>query len=59
MTDSTIDKAGSVREGEELPIAPLKEWLNSNIGDLNGNMKVTQYSGGASNWTYCLGFETR
>lgn len=59
MTDNTIDKAGSVREGEELPLAPLKEWLNSNIGDLNGDMKVTQYSGGASNWTYCLGFENK
>ena len=59
MTDNTIDKAGSVREGEELPISALREWLDSNIGGLHGDMNVTQYSGGASNWTYCLGFENK
>lgn len=62
---SVIDKAGKVREGEELPTGPLLEWLNANInetqlgdiGALQGEMKVSQYSGGASNWTYCLSFD--
>jgi aminoglycoside phosphotransferase (APT) family kinase protein len=59
MNDSNIDKAGSVRPGEELDIVPLRKWLDENIGDLQGDMQVTQYSGGASNWTYCLAFENR
>lgn len=59
-----LDTAGSVREGEELPVEPLLVWLNNNIKfadgkGLEGEMKVTQYSGGASNWTYCLSFDNR
>jgi len=46
MTNKTIDKAGAVRPGEELPIAPLVEWINTHIPDLQGTPKVTQYSGG-------------
>ncbi|MGB3726100.1 MAG: phosphotransferase family protein [Glaciecola sp.] len=59
MTAKIIDTAGSVRPGEELPYEPLHAWLNANIGNLEGNMNITQYSGGASNWTYCLGFNNR
>ncbi|WP_371195057.1 phosphotransferase family protein [Glaciecola sp. SC05] len=59
MTKSIVDTAGSVREGEELPIEPLRKWLDENIGDLQGEMHITQYSGGASNWTYCLAFDNR
>lgn len=61
---SALDAAGSVREGEELPIQPLTQWLKQNIlqdsgSYLEGEMKVTQYSGGASNWTYCLSFDNK
>lgn len=61
-TNNYLDKAAAVREGEELPVAALAEWLNQNIELPNGdsfsaNMRVTQYSGGASNWTYCLATE--
>jgi len=59
MTTQVIDKAGSVRDGEQLPSAPLLAWLNENIGDLEGDMSLTQYSGGASNWTYCLSFNNK
>ncbi len=59
MSDSLLDKAGNVRDGEELAVEPLREWLDHNIGNLEGEMLVTQYSGGASNWTYALTFENK
>lgn len=54
MTKSKIDQAGAVREGESLDMANLSPWLSSHIPELAGTPKITQYSGGASNWTYCL-----
>jgi len=59
QTKQAIDKAGAVREGEELQIEPLRIWLDEHIGDLQGDMQVSQYSGGASNWTYCLSFDNK
>ncbi|MGY0649187.1 MAG: phosphotransferase family protein, partial [Paraglaciecola chathamensis] len=49
-----IDQAGSVRQGEELNLETLNPWLTKHISGLTGQPKVTQYAGGASNWTYCL-----
>lgn len=49
-----IDTAGQVRAGEELPIAALDAYLKANLPDVQGDLKVTQYGGGASNWTYRL-----
>lgn len=64
-----LDQAKSVRSGEELDIEAVNNWLqmqiqNSNtplndhaeIKTLTGEPAVTQYSGGASNWTYCLDY---
>lgn len=51
---SIIDIAGQVREGETLPLDSLDPWLKQHIPDLQGTPIVTQYSGGASNWTYRL-----
>ncbi len=51
---SGIDKAGRVRTGEELDISRLSPWLLKQIPELQGKPEVNQYSGGASNWTYCL-----
>jgi aminoglycoside phosphotransferase (APT) family kinase protein len=59
MNKNVIDTAEAVRPGEELPIEPLKEWLSANVPNVEGTPKVTQYSGGASNWTYCLDFENK
>lgn len=58
----SLDKAGKVRKGEELPLERLIPWLNDNIEGLQGDTEgviVTQYSGGASNWTYCLTFNNK
>ncbi len=54
MTSQHIDTAGSVRAGEALPVEPVHEWLLQRVTGLSGLPTVTQYSGGASNWTYCL-----
>lgn len=55
-----IDKASDVRPGEELDLSKLVPWLQESlkdkIPDLSGLPEVTQYSGGASNWTYCLSY---
>jgi aminoglycoside phosphotransferase (APT) family kinase protein len=58
MTDTMRgeDQAGPVRDGEQLPIAELQCWLKQQVPGLAGDMQVTQYSGGASNWTYRLQF---
>ena len=44
----------SVRAGEELDIASVDAWLKRQIPNLAGMPEITQYSGGASNWTYRL-----
>lgn len=51
---SVIDVGGNVREGEELDIVAVETWLKAQGIDLQGQAEVTQYSGGASNWTYRL-----
>jgi aminoglycoside phosphotransferase (APT) family kinase protein len=55
---NVIDQAGQVRKGEELNLKALVPWLESHIPSLKGEPTVTQYSGGASNWTYCLSYPT-
>ena len=54
---SSLDTGHAVRPGEELNLERLLPWLNDNIGELSGQPRVTQYSGGVSNWTYCLRFD--
>ena len=58
MTNSNknIDAADKVRSGEELDLVRLNPWLLERITGISGAPEVTQYSGGASNWTYCLSF---
>ena len=59
MSQNSVDKAGNVRSGEELDLTKLNPWLHEQIAGLSGQPKVTQYSGGASNWTYCLTYPER
>ncbi|WP_233340211.1 phosphotransferase family protein [Pseudidiomarina tainanensis] len=56
-SDKLEDQASAVRSGEELPETVLADWLRMQLPDLSGEMRVTQYSGGASNWTYRLQFD--
>lgn len=49
------DRASAVRHGEELDAAAVHAWLRGLVPDLgDGPPQVTQYAGGASNWTYRL-----
>ena len=49
-----VSDAGPVRTGEELDLEALETWLGSTLPEIQGVPRVTQYSGGASNWTYRL-----
>jgi len=44
------------RPGEELDAAAVDAWLKQELPTLRGEPDVTQYSGGASNWTYRLAY---
>lgn len=48
---------GAVRPGEELDTAAVDAFLKARLPGLRGSPRVTQYSGGASNWTYRLEYE--
>lgn len=54
---SVLDVAGNVRTGEELNIVAVENWLKAQGVELQGTAEVTQYSGGASNWTYRLKYD--
>ncbi|SPL70651.1 phosphotransferase family protein [Acinetobacter stercoris] len=54
---SVIDVGGEVREGEELDIQAVENWLKSQDIELQGQVEVTQYTGGVSNWTYRLKYD--
>lgn len=56
QTTAIIDAAGEVRPGEELPLDALDAYLKAHIEGLEGQPTLTQYSGGASNWTYRLAY---
>lgn len=50
----SVDQAGAIRPGEALPLERLQPWLAGTLPGAQGTPEVTQYSGGASNWTYRL-----
>ncbi|QKK02348.1 MAG: phosphotransferase family protein [Pseudomonadota bacterium] len=54
-----IDNAGAVREGESLDTDAVDAWLKGQVPSLTGRPAVSQYSGGASNWTYRLKYPER
>ena len=47
------------RKGEELDASAVEAWLRGIDPSLAGPFEVTQFSGGASNWTYLLRSATR
>lgn len=51
---SLIDVGGKIRPGEQLDIAAVDRWLKAQGLKLEGEVTVTQYTGGMSNWTYRL-----
>ncbi|MEO6066238.1 MAG: phosphotransferase, partial [Lysobacterales bacterium] len=45
-----------MRQGEALDVPVVAAWLKERLPHLDGVPTVTQYSGGASNWTYRLSY---
>ena len=54
-----LDTANPVRKGEEIDSDAVTEYLISQGIALQGQPEVTQFSGGASNWTYRLKYANR
>lgn len=53
-----LDQSGAVREGEALDAHAVSRWLRDQGIDVSGEPTVTQFSGGASNWTYRLQYDS-
>lgn len=53
------DLENEQRKGEEIDLDRLLKWLNEKMPGISGTPIITQFSGGASNWTYRLRFENR
>jgi aminoglycoside phosphotransferase (APT) family kinase protein len=47
-----MDRAGEIRQGEELDVEKLKEHLRPVLGDQVAEMEIRQFPGGFSNLTY-------
>lgn len=57
---SLIDRGGAVRSGEALEVPAVDAWLRERVPQLAAGLpQVTQYAGGASNWTYRLQYPNR
>ena len=58
MNNTLQDQGGSVRPGEELKLEAVDAWVKAQVQaqgkTLEGTPELTQFSGGASNWTYRL-----
>jgi aminoglycoside phosphotransferase (APT) family kinase protein len=51
-----IDKPRDVRKEDELDLSMLSDYLRNNLDELDGDLSIKQFSGGASNLTYLLNF---
>jgi len=57
MSSIKQDQAGEIRSGEQPDYEAIASYLKSHFSDLDGEMKVRQFGGGASNLTYLISFE--
>lgn len=49
-----LDQARSPREGEHLDLEKLEIWLKDSLPEMDGEVSVAQFQGGASNLTYLI-----
>lgn len=49
-----IDSGAPVRADERFDTEAVTQWLSDQVAGLTGTPEVTQFTGGASNWTYRL-----
>ncbi|WP_436515197.1 phosphotransferase family protein [Ekhidna sp. To15] len=59
MSKQIKDLEKEQRIGEELDLGKLLPWIQSQGLELHGEPTITQFSGGASNWTYRLKFDNQ
>ncbi|KRW59882.1 phosphotransferase family protein [Pseudomonas sp. TTU2014-080ASC] len=53
------DQSTQIREGEELDVTVIDQYLKAHIAGLSGEPRITQFPGGASNLTYLLTYPDR
>ena len=56
QSSALLDRGKPQRPGETLPLDRVLPWLRTAVSGLQGEPAVTQFTGGASNWTYRLKF---
>ena len=56
---SLADQTSPVREGEQLPIDVVDQYLKQQIPSLEGTPVISQFPGGASNLTYLVEYANR
>lgn len=54
--NTVIDTGVAVREQEAFDIAAVDAWIKAKRPDIEGEPELTQFPGGASNWTYRLAY---
>ena len=57
MSSIIQDQAGEIRSGEQPDYEAIESYLRSHKEDLQGEMKIQQFGGGASNLTYLISFD--
>ncbi len=59
MTTLKIDNPTAIRQGEELDLIKLNDFIKSQVPDIEPIIEISQFSGGYSNLTYFLKTATR
>ena len=54
MSEIKIDQATQIRQGEELNLEVLNDYLKSQVADFKNIISITQFPGGFSNLTYLI-----
>ena len=54
MSEIKIDQATQIRQGEELNLEVLNDYLKSQVADFKNVISITQFPGGFSNLTYLI-----
>lgn len=57
MNENITDQGKEVRKGEELDAQKIDAWLKDKLNYLVGSPIITQFTGGASNWTYRIQYD--
>lgn len=52
-----IDEARDIRKGEQLDPQAVDLWIKSRVPNVEGQLQIRQFPGGASNLTYWLGYD--